>query len=266
MQTTEPITANSNRPILNVEPEAAGVVVKEVRATFPHSIPLLAYRVPNGRVSNLTSHDCGYNGAVIGIASTATGAYVRGVEIKRCANRGLFSEAVNLDISDWYVEDFGAVAALQLVAGGAKVTKGKVKHSSGVNPGGSIRALRFDAAPAVLADIDAPEYNDGNLVTGAGTAFANTRMWGNSPSLTAKTRTYDPPSIAPGASHSFDITISFASATDSAKVNAPYDLQGLVLTERCIANAVRVTLTNPAGAASAVDLPSGVWPARLLKS
>ncbi|NBX72788.1 MAG: DUF2793 domain-containing protein, partial [Alphaproteobacteria bacterium] len=102
---------------------------------------------------------------------------------------------------------------------------------------------------------------DARLYYYSGTAWATLAT----PFLQATT-TYDPPSLATGATtQSADVAVSGAALGDFVQVAAPYDLQGIVATGFVrAAGQVRIVLHNPT--AGAIDLASGTWAVRVQKA
>lgn len=70
--------------------------------------------------------------------------------------------------------------------------------------------------------------------------------------------TYDPPSLADGATTTTTITVNGARVGDVAEVSAPYSLSGIIATAYVnTPNVVTVLLNNESG--GTVDLGSGTW-------
>lgn len=78
--------------------------------------------------------------------------------------------------------------------------------------------------------------------------------------------TYDPPSIAPGATAiSGGFTVNGAKTTDFVSIAPPYDLQGIIAYGYVNAtDSLRIRLYNPTG--TAIDLASGVWKIKVVQN
>lgn len=84
------------------------------------------------------------------------------------------------------------------------------------------------------------------------------------------TRTYrevtiDPPSIPAGGTNEINVALGSADVGDFVMVSPPYDLQGIVSQPFVnVSGNVKLSLYNPTGAA--IDLPAGLWRARVIKN
>ncbi len=126
-------------------------------------------------------------------------------------------------------------------------------------------ALRMSLTPSVLPNVFA--HNDARYsATSVSVVTPNILESNYTANSLQNTFTWDPASMSTGSGEtSSAVTVTGAAFGDFVQVAAPYDLQGIVCSGYVsAANTVRVRLQN--GTGSTIDLASGTWKVRVIKS
>lgn len=231
------------------------------------SLPLMILRSPGIKVDGFEVTDCTAAYPAADITAAATRAQVSAGRSVRPTNIGIALQSPGMKASDIYVEDSAStVSAIRLysTATNADLMGHKV-HATGAIPGGQY-AARLDAAPASLIGFTATGgYTDNNTIN-ATVSLAASRIAAVTPDPFSRTFTWDPPSLAGGATASTIVTLGYARLLDAVVVRPPYDLQGIMKDAAVSSDGnVKVVLFNPPAAAT-VDLASGSWIVSLRKA
>lgn len=163
-----------------------------------------------------------------------------------------------LDVRD--SEVYVATGTPNLASGSlvANITSAKFARTDFYDRAGTAAGTAAPASPYYVDGVNMADMAATQIIAGGG----NKLRWGSAAGYTGLyswrqgSATWDPASIAAGASATTDVSVTGAALGDQAFASFSLALGGLILTSAVqSANTIRVTLSNPTG--GAIDLASG---------